>query len=152
MHNNVEFNIEFSLGISGTLLIISSNNSDEEKVKLINKLKDNKKDSCVISAKKFNNTYSFWKNINYLSGIYNEGLSDIEYKQNVVNNFIKTNKILVLKDLKILNREYLKQVSYEIKDVIRKGIKIVILTDLKHEMDLINLNPDLNGRVRIARL
>lgn len=152
MYNDVEFNIEFSLSISGTLLIISSNNSDEEKIKLINKLKDKGKDSLLISAKKFNGTDSFWKNINYLSGLCGEGLSDIEYKQNTVNNFIETNRILVLKDLGILDREYLKQISYEIKEVIRKGIKIVVLTDLKHEMDLINLNPDLNGRIRIVRI
>lgn len=154
MYNDIEFNIKLFLNIDGAVLVVSGDDDKdyEQKIKLINRLKNNEKESCIISAKKFNDSYSFWKNINYLSGIYNEGLSDIEYKQNTVNNFIETKKILILKDLGILDREYLKQISYEIKDVIRKGIKIVILTDLTHEMDLIKSNPDLSGLVRIIRL
>lgn len=148
--------LEMALKIDGSLIVLSGNNKDSDKIDLISKVIDYT-DMVIYSFESYNKEYGFWQSVLYKSIMYrynSESVIPTELESKFIVNkyFSDKNKVLVIKDLREVDSSMKQNISYELKEVVRKGVKIIVLSDLSHELNLIKLNPDLNGRVQFVRI
>lgn len=148
--------LEIALKIDGSLIVLSGNNKDSDKIDLISKVIDYT-DMVICSFENYDEEYGFWQSILYKSVMYRYNSdsvmpTELESKL-IVNKYLSDkSKVLIIKDLEEVDSNIKQKISYELKDVMRKGVKIIVLSDSSHELDLIKLNPDLNGRVHFVRM
>lgn len=147
--------LEMALKMDGSLVVLSGDNRDSEKIDLLAKVVKSS-DIHICSFEKNYGKYGFWQSvlcnsIMYICNLDTSIPSEFESKLIVLEYFSKGDKVLVIKDIQNIENEAKKKISYGIKDVIRKSIKIVVFSDLNHELDLVKLNPDLNGRVQFIK-
>ena len=73
-------------------------------------------------------------------------------KDVVVKYFIDNNKVLVLDDFHYASDEMQYEAACQLKDVIRRNFKAVVISLPHRSDDPLRLNPDLNGRIQFIEL
>ena len=73
-------------------------------------------------------------------------------KDRVLEFFIKNNKVLVLDDFHYASADMQYDIACQLKEVIRRGFKAVVISLPYRSDDAIRLNPDLTGRISVIEV
>lgn len=114
-----------------------------------------KPDSLVeISGTDFNVNIDIWLTVASKAGLMSGVNSIIETnnslsKDMIIKYCIDNNKVLVLTDFHCAAPKVQKEVAYQVKDAIRKGLKIVMLLPAQAMDSVLRQNADLSGRMSV---
>lgn len=73
-------------------------------------------------------------------------------KDRVMDFFIKNHKVLVLDDFHYASADMQYDIACQLKEVIRRGFKAVVISLPYRSDDAIRLNPDLTGRISVIEV
>ena len=117
-----------------------------------------KPDSLVeISGTDLNEDTDIWLAVAYKAGLMpvvnpiietNNSLS----KDMIIKYCIDNNKVLVITDFHCAAPKLQKEIAYQVKDAIRKGLKIIMLLSAQEADSVLRQNADLSGRMSVIEI
>lgn len=110
-----------------------------------------------ISKVDFNENTDFWLAVASKTGLIpdinsNEKTNAILSKDTIINYYIDKNKVLVLTDFHCVIPKLQKEIAHQVKDAIRKGLKVVLLLPAQYTNIILRRNPDLSGRISVINI
>ena len=117
-----------------------------------------KPDSLVeISGTDLNEDTDFWLAVAYKAGLMfgvnsNVRANSILSKDTIIRYCIDNNKVLVITDFHCAAPKLQKEIAYQVKDAIRKGLKIVMLLPEQVADSILRRNADMSGRMSVIEV
>ena len=114
-----------------------------------------KPDSLVeISGTDFNVNIDIWLTVASKAGLMsgvnsNVGANWVLSKDTIIRYCIDNNKALVITDFHCAAPKLQKEIAYQVKDAIRKGLKIVMLLPTQEVDSILRRNADMSGRMSV---
>lgn len=111
-------------------------------------------DSLVeISRTDFNEDTDFWLAVAYKAGLMpNVGANSSLSKDTIIRYCVDNGKVLVITDFHCAAPKLQKEIAYQVKDAIRKGLKIVMLLPAQEADSVLRQNADLSGRMSVIEV
>lgn len=115
-------------------------------------------DSLVeISGTDFNANADFWLAVASKAGLMPGVNSDVGAnsslsKDRIIRHCIDNDKVLVITDFHCAAPKLQKEIAYQVKDAIRKGLKIVMLLPAQEADSVLKQNADLSGRMSVIEI
>lgn len=115
-------------------------------------------DSLVeISGTYFNVNIDIWLTVASKAGLMpgvnsNVGANSSLSKDTIIKYCVDNGKILVLTDFHCAAPKLQKEIAYQVKDAIRKGLKIVMLLPAQEADSVLRQNADLSGRMSVIEV
>ncbi|MET1250343.1 ATP-binding protein [Sporolactobacillus sp. STCC-11] len=73
-------------------------------------------------------------------------------KDRIINYFVENELVLVLDDFHYATAKLQFDIAYQLKDAIRKGLKVIVISLPHRADDAIRKNPDLSGRLSLINM
>lgn len=111
-------------------------------------------DSLVeISGTDFNEDTDFWLAVTSKVGLIPDvGANSSLSKDRIIKHCIDNDKVLVITDFHCAAPKLQKEVAYQVKDAIRKGLKIIMLLPAQKADSVLRQNADLSGRMSVIEV
>ena len=115
-------------------------------------------DSLVgISGTDFNVNIDIWLTVASKVGLMpgvnsNVGANSSLSKDTIIKYCVDNGKILVLTDFHCAAPKLQKEIAYQVKDAIRKGLKIIMLLPAQEADSVLRQNADLSGRMSVIEV
>lgn len=110
-----------------------------------------------ISGTDLNVNTDFWLAVASKAGLMpgvnsNVGANSSLSKDRIIRHCIDNNKVLVITDFHCTAPKLQKEIAYQVKDAIRKRLKIIMLLPAQEMDSVLRQNADLSGRMSVIEV
>ena len=106
-----------------------------------------------ISGTDFNEDADFWLAVASKAGLIPcVGANNSLSKDRIIRYCIDNDKVLVITDFHCAAPKLQKEIAYQVKDAIRKGLKIIMLLSAQEADSVLRQNADLSGRMSVIEI
>lgn len=137
--------LTYALNIRGFMVVICGESEAEIQV-LCERVVD-ATDLVKVSCLGIERKDELWKKIGCQVGMSSMVMQNTLIKQSVIEYFIKNHLILLVKDYYQIEKDLQLFFAHQFKDVIRKGMKVVLMSNQNSCNEILCKNPDLQGRI-----
>lgn len=110
-----------------------------------------------ISGTDLNVNTDFWLAVASKAGLMpgvnsNVGANSSLSKDTIIRYCVDNGKVLVITDFHCAAPKLQKEIAYQVKDAIRKGLKIIMLLSAQEADSVLRQNADLSGRMSVIEV